>query len=263
VDASQRRVSALGEVVLVGTGFSLVTQTTPEAVGAIRRADKLFHLVPDPAAQLWLTSLNASAESLGEHYAEGKLREHSYRDMVDRVLDHVRRGERVCIAFYGHPTVGCDPTQMLIARGRTDGFATRVLPGISSDASLFAELGIDPMDDGMQAYEASRFAQRRPRLDTRAGLVLWQAGFVGEPSIKFSGQANRVGVRLVARLLADTYGASHKVAVYQASWYPFCRSAVSWCPVRSLPTVVTSAGATIYVPPRATPRKRSETHSRR
>ncbi len=136
----------LGEVVFVGTGFSLVTQTTPEALAAMQRADKLFHVVAEPAAAVWMNSLNPSAESLAVHYREGKPRRETYREIVDSVLAHVRLGKKVCVALYGHPTVGCDPTQMLLAHGREEGFAVRILPGISSDACLYADLGIDPME---------------------------------------------------------------------------------------------------------------------
>lgn len=240
----------LGEVVFVGTGFSLVTQTTPEALAAMQRADKLFHVVGEPAAAVWLKSLNQTAESLALLYGEGKPRRQTYRDMVERILAHVRRGENVCVALYGHPTVGCDPTQMILARGRREGFTVRVLPGISSDACLFADLGVDPMRQGMQAYEATVFVHTRPRIDTRTPIVLWQIGFIGESSIQFSGRANKPGLTALARRLAAYYGNDHKVALYQASWYPFIPSTVTWTDVRSLPEEATAAVATLFVPAR-------------
>lgn len=248
----------LGEVVFVGTGFSLVTQTTPEALAAMQRADKLFHVVAEPAAAVWMNSLNPSAESLAVHYREGKPRRETYREIVDSVLAHVRLGKKVCVALYGHPTVGCDPTQMLLAHGREEGFAVRILPGISSDACLYADLGIDPMEDGIQAYEASLFVQRRPRIDTRTPILLWQIGFIGESSIKFSGRANKPGVAALARRLTAYYGNDHKVALYQASWYPFIPSTITWTDVRSLPEAATAAVATLFVPPRA-PAARAKT----
>jgi hypothetical protein len=236
-------------VVFVGTGFALISQATAEAVSHIERAQKLFHLVSDPAAALWLHSLNGSAESLATHYAEGKPRVESYQEMVERVITHVRRGERVCVALYGHPGVGCDPTHMVMARSREEGFSARILPGVSSDACLYADLGIDPMDHGIQAYEASVFAFRRPRIDTRAALLLWQAGFVGERSIKFSGRVNRPGVRQLARTLATYYDPAHRVAIYEASWYPVCPPSIVWTSVRTIASRMKSAGCTLYIPP--------------
>ena len=123
-----------------GTGFSLVVQTTREAQAEMERADKLFYLVSDPAEALWLHERNASAESLAHHYAEGKPRLESYESMVAQILSHVMRGERVCVALYGHPGVGCDPTHMIMRRAETEGFRARIQPGVSSDACLYADL---------------------------------------------------------------------------------------------------------------------------
>ncbi|MEO8076050.1 MAG: SAM-dependent methyltransferase [Acidobacteriota bacterium] len=246
--ASSPPGSGTGSVVFVGTGFALMSQATLEAVSHIERAQKLFYLVSDPAAALWLQSLNGSAESLATHYAEGKRRSESYVEMVDHVIAHARAGERVCVALYGHPGVGCDPTHMVMARARAEGFSARILPGVSSDACLYADLGIDPMDDGIQAYEASLFTFRRPRIDTRAPLLLWQAGFVGESSIKFSGQFNRAGARQLAAVLTTYYDPAHRVAIYEASWYPICPPSIAWTAIRSLPTRMKSAGVTLYIP---------------
>lgn len=246
-----------GRVVFVGTGFSLMAQATPEAVREISRAQRLLYLVADPATARWLTSLNAHAESLASHYALDKPRTASYAEMTERILGHARKGERVCVAFYGHPGIGCDPTHMVMARARDEGISARILPGISSDACLFADLGVDPMDAGVQSYEASLFVARRPRIDTRAGLLLWQAGFVGDPGIERPGERNRAGTRALVKTLERHYAPSHRVAVYMASWYPICPPSITWTPIRSLARAMTVSGCTLYVPPVATVRRRA------
>jgi len=244
-----------GSVVFVGTGFSLITQATGEAIREIERAQKVLFLVADPAAARWLRSLNSTAESLSTHYAQGKARSDSYREMADRILAHARRGERVCVALYGHPGIGCDPTHIVVARAREEGIPAGIQPGISSDACLFADLGIDPMDAGVQAYEASLFVFRRPRIDTRAGLLLWQAGFVGETSIGVSDGAGAAGARMLVAALKKYYAPSHRAAVYQASWYPICPPSIEWMPIRSLVGGMKSSGCTLYIPPARTRRK--------
>jgi hypothetical protein len=183
--------------------------------------------------------------------------------MVEHVIKHVRQGERVCVALYGHPGVGCDPTHMVMARSREEGFSARILPGVSSDACLYADLGIDPMDHGIQAYEASLFAFRRPRIDTRAALLLWQAGFVGEASIKFSGRVNRKGARELARILTTYYNPAHRVAIYEASWYPVCPPSIVWTTVRTIGSRMKSAGCTLYIPPLEPPRAQTRAGVRR
>jgi hypothetical protein len=222
---------------------------TLEAVGQIEIADKLFHLVAEPAAAYWLKSLNPTAESLAQYYAEGKSRMRTYEEMVERILSHVHRGEHVCVAFYGHPAVGVEPTQMVLRRARVEGFSARILPGVSSDACLYADLGIDPMDHGIQAYEASRFVEREPRIDTGTGLILWQAGFVGESSMNFSGRSHRPGVRQLVSILRRYYPASHQIAAYEASPYPICPPWIAWTELRSLADAVRSTATTVFIPP--------------
>lgn len=251
---------ARGSVVFVGTGFSLLVQTTREAQTEIERADKLFYLVSDPAQAVWFHENNAAAESLAHHYEEGKPRIDSYEAMVAQILSHVAKGERVCVAFYGHPGVGCDPTHMIMRRAAAEGFRARILPGISSDACLYADLAVDPMEDGVQAYEASLFLFRRPRIDVRAALLLWQVGFVGEPSIKFSGDVNRPGLRALVLYLRKHFPASHRVAIYEASWYPICPPQILWVPLSRVAAAVPNAAATLYIPPLASLRKNPRTN---
>ena len=238
-----------GSVTFVGTGISLVGHATLEAVEHIKAAEKLLYLVAEPAAAAWLHDLNPTAESLADCYAEGRMRELSYKEMVHRILMHLQNGRRVCVAFYGHPGVGVDPTHMIMAQARRDGFTARILPGISADACLFADLEIDPLDAGYQGYEASTFIDRRPRIDTSAGLILWQIGLVCEPSIKFSGESSRKGIRLLARTLSKYYGSSHEMVVYEASLYPVCKAVIVRTTLRELPRAFSSAASTLYVPP--------------
>jgi hypothetical protein len=238
-----------GSVTFVGTGISLVGHVTLETVEHIKAAEKLIYLVAEPAAAAWLHGLNPSAESLADCYVEGRMRERSYEEMVERILVYVQAGRRVCVAFYGHPGIGVDPTHMIMARARTDGFTARVLPGISADACLFADLEIDPLDAGYQGYEASTFIARRPRIDTSSGLILWQIGFVCEPSIKFSGESSKKGVRLLARTLSAYYRSSQKIVIYEASLYPVCKPVIVRTTLRELPRAFSSAASTLYVPP--------------
>ena len=256
-------VPGTGSVVFVGTGFSLVLQATLEAVREIETAQKVLYLVAEPVAAQWIRSLNSTAESLSQHYAEGKPRMRSYQEMVERILFHVYRGEHVCVAFYGHPAVGVDPTHMVMERARIEGFPARITPGVSSDACLYADLGVDPMDHGIQAYEASRFVARRPRIDTATPLILWQAGFVGEHSLRFSGRSNQTGVRQLIAVLRESYQPAHKVAVYEASSYPVCRPWIVWTELRSLVAAVRSTATTVFVPPLVPTRSRKRVTSRR
>jgi hypothetical protein len=57
------------------------------------------------------------------------------------------------------------------------GVSARMLPGVSAEDNLIADLGVDPA--GLQSYEATGFLVYKYRFDTSAGLVLWQVGVLG------------------------------------------------------------------------------------
>ena len=80
-----------------------VRDTTIGARIAIESAEKVLMLVTDPASELWIRKLNSNVESLFDCYVEGRPRLEAYKKMVERILNNVREGFKVCVVFYGHP----------------------------------------------------------------------------------------------------------------------------------------------------------------
>src|SRR6185503_1927061 len=152
---------------------------TPEARMAIENADIVLSLVAEPVMQAAVERLNPKTRSLHEHYVLGQSRAGAYEAMIVEILDHVRRGLDVCAAFYGHPGVFVAPSHEAIRRAREEGFDARMLPAVSAEDCLFADLSLDPARDGCQSYEASNFLIRRHVIDPSAALILWQVGVVG------------------------------------------------------------------------------------
>src|SRR5262245_31948317 len=130
-----------GSLTIVGTGIRL-SQLSTEARACIEAADKLLFLACDAVTCSWLTQVNPGAESLHVHYGPGKPRGTSYAEMVERILAFVREGLKVCVALYGHPGVFAYPGHEAVRRARSEGYAARMVPGISAEDCLFADLGI-------------------------------------------------------------------------------------------------------------------------
>ena len=121
-----------GSLTIVGTGLALAGQVTQEALSAIQNADRFLYLVSDIVTATWLDSLNPTAESLYGAYAEGRPREETYAEIVERILARLREGGHVVVAFYGHPGVFVGPSHEAIRLARAEGFAAQMLPGISA-----------------------------------------------------------------------------------------------------------------------------------
>jgi precorrin-2 methylase len=236
-------------LVVVGVGINGAPQTTLEAVECIRRADVVFYVVPDPTTAFWIRRLNPAATTLDDLYVEGKNRYQTYRDMVTRIVSAVANGRRVCAVFYGHPGVLVMASHWAIARVRRLGLDARMAPGVSSEACLFADLGINPGQHGVQSYEATDFLSSRRRIDPTANLVLWQVGVLGEPSVREAMRGRPERVARLVRRLRRAYPANHKVVLYQAATFPGAAPTVKRVPLDRLPRVRIFSGATLYVPP--------------
>lgn len=237
-----------GSLTVVGTGIRFGVQFTPEARAALLSADRVLHLGGDPLMRQWLSSLRPDATSLHSFYAPGKERTETYREMVDGILSPVREGLEVCAAFYGHAGVFVSPSHEAIRQARAGGYEATMLPAISAEDCLFADLGIDPGRTGCQSYEATNFLLTNRPVDPAAVLILWQVGVLGEWGHGHKTDRRRLGL-LVDRLV-DRYPAEHEVILYEASPYPVGDAMIVRTPLRHLNEAVMTTATTLVVPPR-------------
>jgi uncharacterized protein YabN with tetrapyrrole methylase and pyrophosphatase domain len=245
-----------GSLTIVGTGIRLASQVTSEALAQIEHAERLFYLAGEPATAYWLQRLNASAESLLDCYVEGRPRAAAYVEMATRALDAVRAGQRVVVAFYGHPGIAVDPAHAMLRQARKEGYRARMLPGISAEACLIADLGVDPLRPGWQSYEAWTFMAARPRFDPRVSLVLWQIGLIYHRGISMAGTHDPRGLKDLSRALSTRYPSTHSVVLYEASPFHIAEPRIERCPLARLPRVTVDTSTTLYVPPLSRRRKR-------
>ena len=121
-------------------------------------------------------------------------------------------------------------------------------PGISAEACLYADLGIDPGRHGVQSLEATQFLQERRRIDPRSLLVLWQVALVGDVSCtRFHAEPAELQA-LVTRLLED-YPADHEVILYEAARLPVEQFRAERLPLKDLPGARYEEFTTLVVPP--------------
>jgi hypothetical protein len=239
-----------GRLMLVGTGYRMAGQITPESLACITQAEKLFYLVPNAITSRWLDSLNPSAESLFDAYETGGERMDAYQRMVARILEPVRRGLLVCAVFYGHPGVLAFPGLEAVRQARSEGLAARMLPGISAVDCLFADLGLDPGQDGCQMYEATNFLYRRRRFDPTSPLILWQVGCIGITTFEESLLWGPDGLRILEEVLLLDYPPEHEVIAYEIPPIPILPPKVLRFPLRELGRADLTGNTTLYVPPR-------------
>jgi uncharacterized protein YabN with tetrapyrrole methylase and pyrophosphatase domain len=236
-------------LVVVGTGIRTTGQLTIETIACMQRADRLFYVVADPVAEEVIRRLCPDgAESLYGLYGEGKSRLQTYQEMVDRILASVRAGQRTVAAFYGHPGVFAYSLHESIRRARAEGYRARMLPGISAEDCLFADLGVDPAQNGCQSYEASDFVLNSRMVDNSSQLILWQAGLVGDWTFRRYAYDTSAMPLLLEKLLRS-YPPGHPVCIYEASSILGCESVIRPIMLQNLLTSGITATSTLYIPP--------------
>lgn len=235
-------------LVIVGTGIRAVGQLTVETIAWIKAADKVPYIVSDPVAEEAIKSLNPKgAESFLPYYGENKFRNETYREIVEAVVQYLREGLKVCFAAYGHPGVLAEAPHEMIRRARSEGFSARMLPAVSAEDCLFADLGVDQVG-GCASFEATDFLLNSRVIDPASHLILWQMGGLGDATYH-AHNYNIQGLEQLARKLAAIYGPEHNVVLYEAALFPNVEPLIKSGPLNHLPFGKPTPNSTMYIPP--------------
>lgn len=242
--------AAVGRLVVVGTGIRTTGQLTVEAIAWMKAADRLFHLVADPVALEVIRACRPDgATDLRDHYTDGGPRRRAYESMAEAIVAELDRGATVCAAFYGHPGVFARAPHLAVELARRRGHRADMLPAVSAEDCLFAELLIDP-GDGCAQYEATNFLLHDHVPDTTIHLLLWQIGMLGDWTHRTDRDPSH-NLALLADKLAEWYPRDHPVTVYQASVHLDTPPRADRVPLHGLPDAAVGASCTLYVPPAA------------
>ncbi len=248
-----------GSLVLVGTGILTPAHLSQESINQIEVADIVHVLVPDPLGLSTIQALNSNIKNLGDLYFDetndknGTNRLEAYDLMVEAILEDVRRGCRVCAIFYGHPGVFVYPSHVSIEKARAEGFDAKMLPAISAEDCLYADLGIDPGDNGCQAYEVTQFLFYQHTINVNALLILWQVGVAGDETLTKLTPAEN-GLEMLREGLMEWYSKDHQVIVYEASRLPIMPARIEYISIDNLPKSDVHAITTLVIPAIAAPK---------
>jgi len=238
--------SAAG-LVVVGSGIQLGRHASERCLSEIREAQVVFCLA-DPFALAMVRSLRPDAINLGVHYAPGKDRRRTYREIDDAIMEQVRAGKQVCAVFYGHPGVFADVPHRVVRRAREEGIPARMEPGISAEACLYADLNIDPGHRGVQSMEATHFMVYDRMPDTAGLVLLWQVALSGDLSCSRL-HAEREGLQALVDKLLRWYPPGHEVILYEAARLPIESPRIERLALRDLPDAHYEEYTTLVIPP--------------
>ncbi|OAX34368.1 tetrapyrrole methylase, partial [Rhizopogon vinicolor AM-OR11-026] len=240
-----------GTLTIAGSGIASVAHITLETLSYIRESDKIFYLVCDPVTEAYIQD-NSTADclDLSVFYDKNKGRYDSYIQMCEVMLKAVRAGHDVLGVFYGHPGVFVSPSHRAIAVARQEGYKARMLPGISAEDYMFADLEFDPCRYGCKTCEATEILLRDKPFDPSIQNIIWQVGSVGVVDMEFEKSKFQL---LVDRLEKD-FGPAHKVVHYIGAVLPQSTTTMDTFTIADLrkEDVAKQFGTiwTLYIPPR-------------
>ena len=256
-DEGRNRVVRAGEaavasapaagLVVVGSGIQFGRHASERCLSEIREAQVVFCLA-DPFALAMIHGLRPDVINLGAHYAPGKDRRQTYQEIDAAIMAEVRAGKQVCAVFYGHPGVFADVPHQVVRKARAEGIPARMEPGISAEACLYADLGIDPGHRGVQSMEATHFLVYDRQPDTTGLVLLWQVALSGDLSCTRL-HAEREGVQALVDKLLRWYPPGHEVILYEAARLPIETPRTDRLALRDLPTAHYQEYTTLVIPP--------------
>lgn len=236
-----------GRLVVVGSGIQFGRHVSERGLSEIREAETVLCLT-DPYALAMIKGIRPDVVNLGLHYAPGKDRRGTYREIDAAIMAQVRAGKHVCAVFYGHPGVFADVPHRVIRQVRAMGLEARMEPGISAEACLYADLGIDPGQHGVQSMEATHFLCYDRKPDTAGLVLLWQVALSGDLTCTRL-HAERYGLQALLDKLLRWYPPNHEVILYEAAQLPIDAPRIELLPLRQLPDAQYREYTTLAIPP--------------
>lgn len=240
--------SHAASLVVVGSGIKTISHLTHEAKAYIEQSDKVLYLINEPAMKVWIESVNKNAESLDPIYMSCHLREQSYAAISDYILKALLDQQHVCVVLYGHPAVFAKPALDAVRQARQEGYFAKMLPGISAEDCLFADLLIDPASHGCLSLEATDLLVHQRKLDVSCHIILWQVSVIGLMGHAAS-YDNKVGLSLLYEYLKKHYPLNHELVSYTAAQYPGMEPTIETFMLAQLQEIVFSRVSSLYIPP--------------
>lgn len=235
-------------LVVVGSGIKCMSHITFEAKSCIEKADKVLYLVNEPAMQEWIQSLNENAESLDSLYTKYPSRNDNYLLISEYVVNQLESTKLLCLVIYGHPTVLVQPSIYAAQSAIEKGHNVIVMPAVSAEDCLFADLLIDPSSCGCQSFEATDFLIYHREYESSSHLILWQPSVIGMKDRPVNHNPQN-GLRILVDYLSHKYALDHEIILYEAAQYPTFKPRIEKILLKSLPTSSVTRLTTLYIPP--------------
>ena len=217
-----------GSLVIVDTGVVAVNHVTVEGYLSIQQCDRVLFLGADPVVEHWILTLNKNVESLNSLETADEI--------VERMLDHIRAGLAICLAYHGRSALNAQVVREAIALSRRENFPSTIVPGVSALDCLFSDLGLDPLRNGCQIFSAEYLLEHRRLPDPSAALIL----ALNEDT----------ACAELLELLRAEYGAEHEAIIYEPARYAVLEPVIRRAAIGSIGKDDLAGFSNLYMAPK-------------
>jgi uncharacterized protein YabN with tetrapyrrole methylase and pyrophosphatase domain len=242
------------DLVIAGLGIR-INHVTPETLDALQSSRVVFYVGKAPGVRELIESCCAEAVDLSTAYRENVDRFETYKFMAAVIVDAALSRSPVTFAEYGHPLVLAQPSVLAVRAATRLGLRTRVLPAVSALDCLFADLGIDPVQAGLQMHEATELLLYKRPLVPQMATIIWQVGTL--ETRLYTGGKKSLPERLVRfrDYLIGYYPPGHIVFSVASSTDPQSPPTIHRFRIDELParSDLLHTGTTLYIPPASQP----------
>lgn len=207
-----------------------------------------MYLVNEPITKQWIEQYSKLSESLDSIYFSENDRQISYDKIRDKILAELETYNFITVVLYGHPTVFADPGLQSIIAAQKKSIETIILPGISIENCLYADLKVDPGQFGCFHVEATELLLYDKIIEPTAHLCIWQPGMIGNRSVPNSNQKSN-HLKLLKLKLKKYYPDDHIAILYEAPMYPGVEPRIHKFSLSDIEAQSIGTLATLYIPP--------------
>ena len=231
-------------LIVVGSGIKSIAHLTEETKRVIQNADKVLYLVNEESLKVWITREAKKAESLEPIYFKSNKRVDAYHHITTHIINEYQKVKNLCVVFYGHPIVFANSALNAVKEIRAGNGNAIILPAVSSMDCLFADLQIDPGDQGCFAIDATELLIYERRVDIYAHVILWQISNLGMPDTNKTKKLN-----VLCDYLRNYYLEEQPMCIYEAAVLPTQKPRIEWLKLPDLNHAEVNPISTLYIPP--------------
>lgn len=209
-----------------------------------------MYLVNEPITKQWIERYSKLSESLDPIYFSENDRQNSYDKIRDKILAELETYDFITVVLYGHPTIFADPGLQAIVAAQKNSIETIILPGISVENCLYADLKIDPGLFGCFHVEATELLLYDKIIDPTAHICIWQVGMIGNRSVPCFNQTTN-HLKLLRSKLKNYYPEDHKAILYEAAMYTGVEPKIHQFSLCDIENQSIGTLSTLYIPPLA------------